>query len=538
MTSKTSLVIIAGDVNGNIQALFDKLAAYNRKKPVAFAIVAGELFAPPSARSDSSHQNALEELLEGKIHPPVPCYFALARHSFPVSVQAKLSSDNGELCENLFFLGKRAIFATSEGVRLCALGGTLDSTLEQETSKHQYTPTYSTTDVTFLQRNPKPCDILITTEWPTGVTTKTEYPPDEQAPPAQSCIADLCAALKPRYHVSIAGDASWEREAFEYEPNDTGTQASRFTRFVSLGSFSGEKKGALKAYMIPSDATMTRPKGCTEFPLALTTRKRSLPEGMETSYLEYEETSRPYKKSRKGRHKGPLVRDDCFFCLGTDDFEKHYVVGLTDDSVLVTPKGALPTAITFPQLGFRPHFLIVPTAHAHSLASEGTTDTTYQEMLSFRSSLNSMLLAKTDQLYGSVTWELSRSSIAHTHWQYLAIHADKIQRGDVEAGFQALARREHYPAFENEDVGRGTSETSDYFRVMIWNPNEPVEQYKSLVVRFAADAKFDPWFGRRVMASLLKLDRRVDWSKCLLPMEEELKDVVAVKEAFEPFDFT
>jgi hypothetical protein len=326
-------------------------------------------------------------------------------------------------------------------------------------------------------------------------------------------------------------------------------EASRFTYFVSLESFTGQKKGWHKGYMIHSNDPTERPKECTAFPLALTARKRSHPEGMETSYLEYEETSRPFKRSRNGRRKGPITVDDCFFCISNPEFEKHYVIAMGDESYLATPKGALPSTNTFPQLGFRPHFLIVPYPHKSSLASLDAADEAeqesldnreaiYKEMLRFRSSLDRMLSEKTDKVYGSVTWELSRSSIAHTHWQYLAIHADKIQQGDVESGFQALARREHYPAFEKGDVGMGPGNASDYFRVMIWNPNDPVEQYKSLVMFFDAKDNFDPWFGRRLMASLLKLDRRIDWKKCVLPMEDEQKDVEAAKEAFKPFDFT
>jgi hypothetical protein len=41
---------------------------------------------------------------------------------------------------------------------------------------------------------------------------------------------------------------------------------------------------------------------------------------------------------------------------------------------------------------------------------------------------------------------------------------------------------------------------------------------------------------RKVLASLLKVDQRVDWKSCLQSEEDDKVDVLAFKTAFAPFD--
>lgn len=151
--------------------------------------------------------------------------------------------------------------------------------------------------------------------------------------------------------------------------------------------------------------------------------------------------------------------------------------------------------------------------------------------------MNSMLKAVADTEYGSVTWEVSKSSLPHTHWQYLPVTADLISKGLVEAAFKALAENLHWPKFEKEDVGDGFEETSDFFRVLVWNPKDDPGKQTSYVMRFDEKIRFHNQFGREVLAKLLRLDRRIDWKECGQTQAEEEKDVEKFKEAFKDFDF-
>lgn len=102
-------------------------------------------------------------------------YFALGTNPLPAKVVEKLESNNGELCPNLYFLGKRTTIKTSEGIRIVALGGTLDPNLAVGTSKDNYTPFYSGGDASAL-KGANTADILITSEWPFGVETGSKVP--------------------------------------------------------------------------------------------------------------------------------------------------------------------------------------------------------------------------------------------------------------------------------------------------------------------------------------------------------------------------
>ena len=151
--------------------------------------------------------------------------------------------------------------------------------------------------------------------------------------------------------------------------------------------------------------------------------------------------------------------------------------------------------------------------------------------------MNRMLKSLAGEEYGSVAWEVSRSNLPHTHWQYLPLPADLIRKGLVEAAFKALAENYHWPEFSREDVRDGFEETSDFFRVLIWDPQHEAGKQKSLVMRFDEKIRFHAQFGREVLAKLLRLDDRVDWRNCGQTQEDEENDVQKFKAAFKEFDF-
>ena len=136
----------------------------------------------------------------------------------------------------------------------------------------------------------------------------------------------------------------------------------------------------------------------------------------------------------------------------------------------------------------------------------------------------------------------------------------------MEAAFKVEAENEKYPvSFRVKDVGDGTGEKGDFFRVWIWVPGEedvvdgrspPAGgsggthgedegeegeekrgKQKCLVMPLNAEFRFDLQFGRRVMAKLLGLESRMNWRDCAQTDEEETKDADAFKEAFKGFDW-
>ena len=156
-------IVVIGDIHGKIRAVFEKLDTLHVKNNFAFAIITGNLFGDFSD-ADSVDVQAL---IDGKIDIPLPTYFALGESPFPPTVVQKLERSEDELCHNLFFLGKRSVTKTSEGIRIVALGGRLDSSIIAGQPTDKYLPFYSETDAKIL-RGATTADILVTCDWRIG----------------------------------------------------------------------------------------------------------------------------------------------------------------------------------------------------------------------------------------------------------------------------------------------------------------------------------------------------------------------------------
>ena len=93
-----SKVIVLGAANGKLRSLFSKLAAINAKSgPFSFAVLLGDLFNEEDAE--------LEELLAGKIKVPIECFATVGQRAVPEKVRQRIEEKEGEICENLVFIG-------------------------------------------------------------------------------------------------------------------------------------------------------------------------------------------------------------------------------------------------------------------------------------------------------------------------------------------------------------------------------------------------------------------------------------------------
>lgn len=521
-----------------MRAVFQKLGALHAKNNFALAIVAGNLFAEAADEPD------VQALIDGDINVPLPTYFALGSRPLPSAVVNKLESSHDELCHNLFFLGKRTTTKTSEGLRIVALGGQLDADATTDQSKSKYTPVYGEVDAKTL-RGATTADILVTSEWPEGIQkrSKVDFNSDAQ-PQTRQCIADLDVVLKPKYHFSTSSATFYEREPFFHAPSDETDNLYPMTRFISLAAYGNpHKQKWIYAFSLDPSASnpISPPTGSTACPLILSEKKRPVQEPREQA-LVYDDGGRGGRRShkrRKGEHRGPITASECFFCLANENIATHLITSIGENSYMTTAKGPLSTSQTFPRLGFPCHMLIIPFSHQPTLGAmeEEERRSTYAEMQKYRTSMNSMLKTAAGDDYGSVTWEVSKSSLPHTHWQYLPVTTDLIRKGLVEAAFKALAENLHWPTFTKEDVGDGFDETSDFFRVLVWDPKDDAEKQTSYILRFDEKIRFHNQFGREVLAKLLRLDKRLDWRDCGQTQAEEEQDVQKFKEAFKAFDF-
>lgn len=553
MTLTLFFSVVVGNVNCALREVFTKLAKLQVKQNFSFAIVVGDLF------GDCSSEQELDEisgLLQGNIAVPLPTYFTIGSRPLPTRVIEKIESDD-EVCPNLYYLGKRGTLKTSEGIRLAALGGELQSNPTSDLKNTgKYDPHYTEADARALF-GVHNADVLITNQWPKGITTgsKVSLPEGTAVPESVQCVADVCSTLKPRYHFSSSADFFFEREPFFHMPTEDAPDEKPLTRFINLASYSKTTKQKwMYAFTLDPKAPVPTsvPVGATATPFSAVASKRGALQSQTESYQRFareDNHQRPRKRAR-GPPPGP---GECFFCLSNPNIATHLITSIGNESYLTTAKGPLPTPQTFSHLGFPGHILIIPFTHSPTFSSISDSDSrlgTYNEMQRYRSSLHAMLRTRAKGELGAVTWEVSRGNGIHIHWQFLPVPSDMVKNGLVEAAFKVEAENLKYPKFEtsNDEI----TPPGDSFRVWIWAPSETGTDTdaeagtsgekkgseKSLLLPLSPDFRFDLQFGRRVMAKLLQLEKRINWKDDIQSKEEEITDAESFKQAFKEFDFS
>lgn len=558
--------IVIGDVNGQFVDVFKKLSGLHAKNAFSFALIAGNLFSDPVTATDQDGDN-VKNLINGKIEVSLPTYFALGGHGLPQAIVDRLESSAGEVCPNLYFIGKRTTIKTSEGIRVVALGGSLDVNLTVGVSKDKYAPFYSEDDAKVL-RGANSADILVTSQWPASIRTgsKVEVNFGDGEPTSQQCIADLCSALKPRYHFSATPDAFYEREPFFHAPTEAAPNVYPITRFISLAAYGNSKKQKwIYAFSLDPSAALpvAIPAGTTPSPLSSMGKKRPAQPTQQQPYRFSSNSHHSHGYRSNKRHKAqPPSQQQCFFCLSNPNIATHLITSIADNTYLTTAKGPLTTSSTYASssLDFPGHILIIPLTHAPTLAAIQPDDdrrSTYAEMQRYRNALQTMLKEVGRGSLGSVTWEISRGGGVHAHWQFLPVPGEMVEKGLVEAAFRVEAENERYPTFERRDVGDGADYHSDFFRVIIWRPEGKGKaadvqdggkderkkeggggKETSLVLPLDPSFRFDLQFGRRVLAKLLGLEKRMHWQDCAQSHEDEVADAEAFKRDFKKSDFS
>ncbi|OKL61546.1 hypothetical protein UA08_03450 [Talaromyces atroroseus] len=544
-----SKILVLGNVNCALQEVFTKIAKLQAKQNFAFAIVVGDLFGESTSEEELSQISAL---LAGNISVPLPTYFSVGRYPIPTRVVEKIQADD-EVCPNLYFIGRRGTLKTFEGIRIATLGGEVATDGQQDPNiNNRYHSRYTDSDARSLY-GVHDADILVTYEWPKGVTgrSKVSLPEDKAVPEGAQCVADVCSTLKPRYHFSSKAEFFYEREPFFHLPTEGNPDEKPVTRFINMASY-GKAKGQKWMYAFTFDpkapVPSSIPAGATASPLATVSRKRAALESQNEGFHRFSRgnNERPQKRARRP----PPGPGECFFCLSNPDIATHLITSIGNDAYLTTAKGPLTKSDSYPSLRFPGHMLIIPFIHAPTFSAITEPDarqSTYNEMQRYRVALNDMAREKAQNKLGSVTWEVSRGNGIHVHWQYLPVASDLVAKGLVEAAFKVEGENLDYPKFKPSAGDDGASEVGDYFRVWIWQPassnsEQQTESKKGsekvLVLPLTPDFRFDLQFGRKVMAKLLQLEKRMDWRECAQTMEEEVADVEAFKVAFKEFDFS
>lgn len=527
--------------------------ALHAKNNFSLALVTGNLF------SEAQDDDAVNALLDGTIQVPCATYFTVGSNALPPAVVERIEKDE-EIAPNLHYLGKRSVTKTEDGVRIVALGGILDTEIVAGQSKEQHLPFHTLDDAKAL-RGANSADILLTTLWPAGVWKgpTTNVPAEASKIPATESIAELCAALKPKYHFSMSPDVFfYEREPFFHAPAGEETEPSmEVTRFISMAPYGNAAKAkAMYAFTLSRESPLSLPQGSTVSPFSRPQgKKRPAPDSSYSRFSNAHEYDNRRRKQRRERSPPPGP-DRCFFCLSNPNLSTHMVVSIGDESYTATAKGPLPSADTFADRGlsFPAHMVIVPLTHAPTVTAaamgEAEAQNTFNEMKRFRDAMQAAVSTKSKRRLGAVTFEINRARGIHAHWQFCPVPAEMVVNGLVEAAFRVEAENMKLPKFEVKDFDLADEVPGEFFRVWIWAEEEGAAGDgdgevdggrivgKSLVMRFDEGVRFDLQFGRRVLAKLLKLDKRLIWQDVQQTEQEEVADATAFREAVKGWDFT
>ncbi|KAK3990361.1 CwfJ C-terminus 2-domain-containing protein-like protein [Cladorrhinum sp. PSN332] len=541
-----SKLFIFGSINGQLRSAFSKLSNLQKKNSFDCAIVAGNIFG-------QEQDDQLTELLDGRLEIPCPTYFTVGTTAFPPRIVEKIENDE-EIAPNLHYLGKRSVTKTSEGIRIVTLGGILDPNIIAGQSKDQHEPFHTEGDAKAL-RGAHTADILLTSMWPADVWKNSAKAKESgitaETAAGSSTIAELCEALKPRYHISMSpGDFFFEREPFFPETVEENKEKGiPLTRFISLAPLGNSAKAkAMYAFTLNRDAIVTPPPGSTITPFYKPTAQKRSAEDNEYSRFGNGHRHSDRHQKRRRQQSPPPGPERCFFCLCNPNLSTHMVCSIAEDAYIATAKGPLPASDTFKKegLNFPGHFIITPVEHIATLSATDLTQEkaqkTYQEMKRFRESLQGMVASLSKRKLGAVTWEISRARNIHDHWQFMPVPAEMVTKGLVEAGFRVLAEDWKLGKFTSKEFETADQVEGDFFRVWIWAEQDDADGGRvvgqSLLLRFDDEVRFDLQYPRKVMAKLLGLEQRTSWQDVVQTEEEETADVAAFREAFKEWDFT
>jgi diadenosine tetraphosphate (Ap4A) HIT family hydrolase len=482
---------VFGSPNGRTIEAIQKANTINKSKngPFDLMILLGDCFPPDMLLSD------IDDLVSGKIAVDIPTYFSSASVELHELVTETLSTNDGQLCRNLNYLGKSGRLTTSEGLTLaCAhSSGDLGST--------------------------KPVDILFTSEWPKGVQNVPNSVPLAITIEQNEAIARIAQQLKPRYHmVCVPGkNCSWERPPYLCDEG-------RITRFISLADFGASTKW-FYAFGISRTDTSSPPLGTTSDPYAAA-NENNTPGDVIWGSVPPKRPASPDLGRRRGRKmmKHTSVNpESCFFCLSNPKLDRALITSIADECYLALAKGPLSSPNVREKLGCPGHVLIIPVAHVptYKAISPESINAALLERKKFLVALGQMYA---EQGLSYVTFEISRSRGVHVHTQVVPVPQDYVEI--VRSSFMEEGTKTGI-SFHDRDLRDGETE---YVRIEF--------PQSCLTAELDPRLRFDLQFCRRVLATALGIEEQIDWRQCSQSPKEEQRDNVGFKKIFKSFDFT
>jgi len=536
---KSLKILAVGDVKGRISDLVKRLKTVNKKAgPFDMAFAVGSFFnnQPPNGVDHGESLDLWKSLKAGKVQLPFPLYILGPTHQSQVELFPDL---NGcELAENIVYLGRGGCLKTNEGLTVAYLSGSslkasTDPSLKIDPIKQVKTLEARTG---CESSEFKGVDVLITTDWPCGVTNGAAQPPEgflnKDDDSARTLIARMAVKLRPRYHLAGVRDTFYER--LPYRNHRVMQEPARHTtRFIGLAEVGNlEKKKWLYAFNIvpmaalPSTELTAQPPNATEMPFKA--KDIEVSEGgmnkpqINTFFYSDKPPEDDEKKGKKRKHdaegggnKKPFTPSgSCWFCLSSAEVEKHLVVSIGNHSYLALAKGGLTPD----------HVMVLPIACYPS--SLEIPEEVADEISRFKSALKKCF--KKELNSQAVFFERNYRQ-KHLQLQVCPIPRDSpfgitLEDCCQEQELELTEVPEHSSLQQMAPVG------TPYFYAE-WKNNKYFHRVRK---------GFPMQFGREVLAhkDLLNAEDRVDWRECKVDKETETAMTQKFRQLFKPYDFT
>jgi len=290
--------------------------------------------------NDADSAQQFKEYVSGQKSVPIPTYFIGDYGEGAEELSSQVAGDStgkGQICENLFYLRGAGIREIA-GLRVAFLSGKYDKLTYEDTSrvavaaaireggcylKHQVEELLQKNDPSIV------VDVLMTNEWPLGVTHNLSVCSPAHAALSQEgrqVTAEIVEKLGPRYHLCGMGDTYFARSPYK-------TTAGHVTRFVALANVGNAQKqkwlyavslkpaaqmSQTELATVPTDTTSTPYTHAN--PQTLAGHKRKLeagssragvgapPSDMEAKYAALEEQSNEMQSTQNFRWQEPQVK--------------------------------------------------------------------------------------------------------------------------------------------------------------------------------------------------------------------------------------
>lgn len=367
-----------------------------------------------------------------------------------------------------------------------------------------------------------PLDILISRQWSECIADR------ESTTLGHEVIDKVSTECQPQYHFSYDDpDHFFELEPFMWETSKI------YTRFINVPSFNSGKKWAY-AFNIYTGTDLDRyvkPPNLIENPYR--SKKRS---------LEATATDELAQKKLK-----TILPSNCHFCFTNPNVEDHMFISISSTAYLTIAKG--PLSVPRGEMNFSGHCLLVPIEHIPKVKlidDDSQAAKLLEDLNSYERSIVKMNYRKFDM--STVVFEIHSDNSIHFHKQLIPVPKYLIMKFSQALDRQLSLNNEKYlnngkldfklfkSNKDKEYIRIADDRKNNYLQFTVYPTNEAEpEVYLSL---FEPNNRMDLQFGRRVLAFLLRLPKRVIWNSpiCKQSKEQEEKEVLQFQKSYAEYD--